>query len=248
MRIVVVGGTGLIGRQLVAFLSAAGHDAVAASPGSGVDSFRGRGLDGVMRAAEVVVDVSKPHSYDPDEVLDFFTTSTRRLLEAEERAGVRHHLTLSAVGTERLPDSGFYRAKAAQEELVGRGAIPFTLVRSTQFFEFAWAIAGSATREGTVRLPSAPMQPMASRDVAGALASIATQRPVLGFTELAGPEVMGIDRFVRTVLRHFGDPRPVLADASAAYFGGHPGAETLLPGASARLSATTLARWLTGEG
>jgi uncharacterized protein YbjT (DUF2867 family) len=247
VRILVVGGTGLIGRQLVDVLGTLGHDAVPASPHTGVDTVTTRGLSAAIRGAQVVVDVSKPRSYSPEAVLDYFTASTRHLLEADRAAGVRHHLTLAAVGTDRLTHSGFYRAKKAQEDLVRGSGIPFTLVRSTQFYEFALGIAASATRAGVVKLPPAEVQPMASRDVASFLADEVVGAPRGDVVEFAGPETLRLDAFVSAVLGATGDPRSVIADDHADYFGGRPGATTLVASDRARRSVTTLGEWLRGE-
>jgi uncharacterized protein YbjT (DUF2867 family) len=244
LRIVVVGATGLVGRQLVALLERDDHHVVAASPSTGVDAVTGTGLAGALVGAEVVVDVSKPRGYDDEAVLRYYRDSTTRLLRAGVDAGVRHHVTLAAVGTERLTDSGFYRAKRAQEQLVEASGTPFTLVRSTQFFEFASGIADASTIDGTVRLPPAPVQPMASSEVADAVARVAVGAPRNGAAEFGGPERLTLDVFVRTMLEARGDPRPVVTDGQAPYFGGHPGADTLVPGPDAELGTLRLADWL----
>lgn len=247
MRIVVVGATGLVGRQLVALLERDGHHVVAVSPSTGVDAATGAGLAGALARAEVVVDVSKPHGYGEEAVLRYYRDSTTRLLRAGADAGVRHHVTLAAVGTDRLTDSSFYRAKRAQEQLVEASGTPFTLVRSTQFFEFATGIADASTTDGVVRLPPAPVQPMASSEVADAVARVAVAVPRNEAAEFAGPERLTLDVFVRTVLAARGDPRPVLTDSKAPYFGGHPGADTLVPGPDAELGTLRLADWLAGR-
>jgi uncharacterized protein YbjT (DUF2867 family) len=244
MRIVVVGATGLIGSRLVELLAHDGHEVVAASPRTGVDAETGAGLASALAGAQVVVDVSKPHGYADDAVLRYYRESTTKLLRLGADAGVRHHVTLAAVGTDRLTDSGFYRAKRQQERLVEASGTPFTLVRSTQFFEFAIGIADASMREGAVHVPPAPVQPMASSEVAEAVARAAVGTPRLGVVEFAGPERLTLDGFVRTVLEARGDPRPVVTDTDAAYFGGHPGADTLVPGPDAELGTVRLADWL----
>jgi uncharacterized protein YbjT (DUF2867 family) len=248
VRIVVVGATGLVGGQLVALLEREGHRVVAASPSTGVDAVTGAGLANVLDGAEVVVDVSKPREHGDEAVLRYYRESTTNLLRAGSAAGVRHHVTLAAVGTDRLTDSGFYRAKRAQERLVEASGTPFTLVRSTQFFEFAAGIADASTRDRVVRLPPAPVQPMASSEVADAVARIAVGAPRDGVAEFAGPERLTLDAFVRAVLAARGDPRPVVTDAAAPYFGGHPGVDTLIPGPAAELGTVRLVDWLAARG
>jgi uncharacterized protein YbjT (DUF2867 family) len=247
MRIVVVGATGLVGRQLVALLERHGHHVVAASPSTGVDAATGAGLVGALAGGEVVVDVSKPHGYGEEAVLRYYRDSTTRLLRAGAAAGVHHHVTLAAVGTDRLADSSFYRAKRAQEQLVETSGTAFTLVRSTQFFEFATGIADASTTDGVVRLPPVPVQPMASSEVADAVARVAVAAPRNAAAEFAGPERLTLDAFVRTVLAARGDPRRVVTDTRAPYFGGHPGADTLVPGPDAELGTLRLADWLAGR-
>jgi len=244
MKIVVIGGSGLIGSKLVTRLDADGHETVAASPSSGVDTLTGAGLSDVLAGAEVVVDVSNSPSFEDAAVLDFFTTSTRNVLAAEATAGVRHHVALSVVGTERWPESGYFRAKLAQEQLIEAGPVPYSLVHATQFFEFVGSIAGSATEGDTVRLPSALVQPIAGDDVADALAAVAVGAPVNGRLEIGGPERFPLDAFVRVGLRSSGDPRTVVTDPRAPYFGAAPGEETLVPAADARLGATRFEDWL----
>lgn len=246
VRIVVVGATGLVGAQLVDRLRRDGHDVVGASPSTGVDAVTGLGLTAALAGAAVLVDVSKPHGYGDEAVRHYYRQSTTNLLRAGREAGIRHHVTLAAVGTDRLTDSGFYRAKRAQELLVEASGTPFTLVRSTQFFEFATGIADASTIDGVVRLPPAPVQPMASSEVADAVAGIAVGNPHDGVAEFAGPERWTLDAFVREVLTARGDPRRVVADAAAAYFGGHPGPDTLVPGPHALLGNLRLADWLAG--
>ncbi|MCA5892976.1 SDR family oxidoreductase [Isoptericola sp. NEAU-Y5] len=239
MKIVVVGGTGLIGNQVVALLAQAGHDAVAAAPSTGVDTLTGEGVDAALAGADVVVDVSNSPSFAPDDVLRFFTTSTRTLLDAEERAGVRHHVVLSIVGTDRNPDSGYLRAKVAQEELVRSGGVGWTVVRATQFFEFARQIADGATVDGVVRIPPVAFQPIASADVARYVAEAATGDPRRGVTEVAGPERVRFDEFVRAALADAGDDREVVADPAAPYFGAVLVEDSIVPQGDALLGAVT---------
>jgi uncharacterized protein YbjT (DUF2867 family) len=244
MKIVVIGGTGLIGRQVVAWLTEHGHDAVAASPGSGVDTITGAGLADALRDADVVVDVANSRSFEDDAVLEFFTTSTTNLLAAERVAAVGHHVALSVVGTDRMLDAGYFRAKQAQEDLIRGSGIPFSIVHATQFFEFAAGIGDSGTVDGVVRLPPAPMQPMAASEVAAKVAETAAGEPVNGITEVAGPERIAMDDFVRRALAFRGDPREVITDPEATYFGGRPGSDTLVPGPDATIGAITFQEWL----
>ncbi|MEU3790242.1 SDR family oxidoreductase [Streptomyces fructofermentans] len=244
MRIVVIGGTGLIGSKVVARLKADGHEAVAASPNTGVDTITGEGLDDVLKGASVVVDVSNSPSFEADAVMEFFQASTTNLLAAEAAAGVGHHVALSVVGTERLPESGYFRAKVAQEELIKGSGAPYTLVHATQFFEFVKGIAASATDGDTVRLPSALIKPLAADDVADAVAGAAVAAPLNGMTEVAGPEEFPLDELVRIGLKADGDPREVVTDESAGYFGAPLQERSLLPGPDAHLSTTRYADWL----
>src|SRR5215510_5706463 len=219
MKIVVIGGSGLIGTKLVNKLRDSGHEALAASPTSGVNTLTGAGVAEALKGARVVVDVTNSPSFEDTAVLNFFQTSARNLLPAELVAGVRHHVALSVVGADRLPDSGYMRAKVAQEALIRSAKVPYTIVRATQFFEFLGAIAGSSTDGDTVRLPPARMQPIAAADVAAALADVAVGTPVNGIVELAGPEPLPMDELVRRFLRAHQDTRQVVADAHARYFG-----------------------------
>ena len=244
MKIVVTGGTGLIGSKLVRTLAEQGHEAVAASRSSGVNTLTGDGMAEVMEGAAVVVDVSNSPSFDAAAVLEFFQTSTRNLLAAERAAGVGHHLALSVVGTERLPSSGYFRAKLAQEDLIKNSPIPYSIVHATQFFEFVKSIAQSATDGDTVRLAPVLIQPMAADDVAAAVRRVATAQPLNGIIEIAGPEVFRLDELVRHSLSARNDPRRVIADAHATYFGAELGDRTLLPGNGARLGATRFEDWL----
>jgi uncharacterized protein YbjT (DUF2867 family) len=244
MKIVVIGGSGLIGSKLVQKLREAGHDPLAASPGSGVDTLTGEGLAEALEGAEVVVDVSNAPAWDDAAVLNFFQTSARNLLAAETVAGVRHHVALSVVGTDRLPDSGYFRAKLAQEEAIKAATVPYTILRATQFFEFIGRLADSSTDGDTVRLPAALVQPEAADDVAAALADVAVNPPVNGTVELAGPERFRLDELARRVLQAHNDPRQVLADVHARYFGATLDDRSLIPGDDARIAPTHFADWL----
>ncbi|WP_086846403.1 SDR family oxidoreductase [Amycolatopsis kentuckyensis] len=244
MKVVVIGGTGLIGRNLVTWLAGHGHEAVPAAPSTGVDTITGEGLKEVLQGADVVVDVSNSPSFADDDVLAFFRTSTGNLVDAAQEAGARHYVALSVVGTDRQPDVGYFRAKVAQEELIAGSGLPFSIVRATQFFEFAGGIADGSTTDGVVRLPGAGVQPMAAAEVSAAVGRVAAGSPAGGVTEIAGPEVFGLDEWVRTVLTARSDPRQVVTDPRAPYFGAVPGPEDLLPGPGARLAETTLAEWL----
>lgn len=244
MKIVVIGGTGLIGTKLVSRLRARSHEAVAAAPSSGVNALTGEGLDGALAGAQVVVDVANSPSFEDAAVLAFFETSGRNVLAAEKRAGVGHHVALSIVSAERAPDSGYMRAKIAQEKLIKAGGVPYTILRATQFFEFLGAIAHGATEGNTVRLSPALMQCVAADDVADALTDVATSAPVNGTLELAGPEKLGMDEFVRRFLLAKQDPREVIADASARYFGAALDDRTLTPSGTPRIGAIRFEQWL----
>ena len=244
MKIVVIGGTGLIGTKLVKKLRERGHEALAASPSSGVNTITGEGLAQALTGAQVVVDVSNSPSWEDKAVLEFFETSSRNLLAAEAAAGVGHHVALSVVGTERLLQSGFFRAKIAQEELIQASKIPYTIVRSTQFFEFVDGIAQSATDGQTVRLSHAHIQPIVSDDVAAALAEVTLGAPVNGMIEIAGPERLGLDELVRRFLRAKQDPRQVVTDVHAQYFGIDVNDQSLTPGDNPRIGPTRFEDWL----
>ena len=231
MKIIVIGGTGLIGSKVVAKLQESGIDAVAASPNSGVNTITGEGLAEALKGASVVVDVSNSPSFEDAAVLAFFETSTRNLLAAEAAEGVRHHVALSVVGTERLTESGYMRAKIAQERLIRDSSIPYSIVHATQFFEFMKSIADAATAGGTVRLAHVLVQPMAADDVAAAVARIAVGAPVNGIVEVAGPQQFRLDELVRRYLDLRGDSRSVIADPHARYFGAELGERTLVPAA-----------------
>ncbi|SKC38633.1 SDR family oxidoreductase [Krasilnikoviella flava] len=245
MKIVVVGGTGLIGTQVIALLTQAGHEAAAAAPSTGVDTLTGEGVDAALDGADVVVDVSNSPSFAPDDVLHFFTASTRTLLDAEKRAGVRHHVVLSIVGADRNPDSGYLRAKVAQEELVRDGGVPWTVVRATQFFEFAPRIADGAAIDGTVRIPPVAFQPIASADVARFVAEAAMGEPRDGAYDVAGPDRVRFDEFIRGAIA--GDPREVAADPAAPYFGAVLAQDSIVPQGDARLGAVTFADFVAGS-
>jgi uncharacterized protein YbjT (DUF2867 family) len=244
MKIVVIGGTGLIGTKLVNKLRQAGNEVVAASPNSGVNTITGEGLSEALTGAEVVVDVANSPSLEGQAALEFFETSGRNLLAAEAGAGVRHHVALSIVGAERLADSGYLRAKVAQERLIKASKIPFTIVRSTQFFEFMGGIAKEATSGDTVRLSPALLQPIAADDVAAALAEVAVGPPANGTVEIAGPDRLGLDELVRRFLGAMKDARQVVADAHVRYFGAELDDRSLTPGDSPRVGGTRFAEWL----
>lgn len=244
MKVVAIGGTGLIGRNLVTRLTEHGHEAVAAAPSTGVNTLTGEGLKEALQGADVVVDVSNSPSFADDDVMNFFTTSTSNIVAAAKEAGVGHYVALSVVGSERQPDVGYFRAKVAQEKLITESGLPFSIVRATQFFEFAASIADGSTVDGKVHLPSAGVQPMAAAEVSAAVARVTAGRPIGGLTEVAGPEVFGLDEWVRRVLTARSDAREVVTDARAPYFGAVPGPKDLLPGPDAHLAETNLADWL----
>ena len=243
-KIVIIGGSGLIGKKLVKNLRQHGHEVVAASPSSGVNTLTGEGLAEALVGASVVVDVANSPSFEDKAVLEFFETSGRNLLAAEAAAGVGHHIALSVVGTDRLLASGYFRAKMAQENLIKASAIPYTIVRATQFFEFVGAIAQSATDGQAVRLPPALMQPIVSDDVAAALAEIAVAEPLNGTVELAGPEPIHMDELVRRYLSANRDARKVTTDVHAGYFGTAVNDQSLTPGDHPRLGPTRFEDWL----
>jgi uncharacterized protein YbjT (DUF2867 family) len=245
MKIVVIGGTGLIGSKLISKLRAGGHDPLAASPNTGVDVITGQGLDEALAGAEVVVDVANAPDWDDAAVMDFFRTSARNITAAEAAAGTIHHVALSVVGTEKLQGSGYFRAKLAQEEAIKAAAIPSTILRATQFFEFIGRIADASTHDGTVPLPPLLFQPEAADDVAAVLADIAESAPVKGTVELAGPERFRLDELVRRYLGETGDPRHVVTDVHAPYYGLELTDErALIPGDHARLGTIRFADWL----
>ena len=242
-KIVVIGGTGLIGSRLVTRLRERGHDAVPASPNTGVNTITGEGLAEVLEGASVVVDVSNSPSFETDAVMEFFTTSTRNLLEGEAAAGVKHHVALSIIGIEGVPESGYYRAKVEQEKLIRRSPVPYSIVRSAQFFEFIKGIADAATEGNSVRLAPVLIQPIAADDVASALCDVASDEPVNGTVEIAGPEVFRLDELAAEYLKLTADPRDVVSDRDARYFGGMLSRTTLVPGAGARLSTLRFHDW-----
>lgn len=244
MKIVIIGGTGLIGSKVVQKLKQRGHDVVAAAPNTGVDTITGRGLSEALAGADVLVDVSNSPSFEDRAAMEFFTTSGRNLLDAEREAGVRHHVALSVVGTDRLQDSGYFRAKLAQERLIEAAEIPYTLIHATQFFEFIRSIADVSTDGGVVRLPPVKFQPMAAEDVADAIAEAALAEPVNGTIEIAGPESLMLDGAVRQVLEYDHDSRVVTGDSAAPYYGAHVTENTLVPASGARRAGTTLEWWL----
>lgn len=243
MKIVVIGGTGLIGSKLVTLLAADGHEAVPASPGTGVNTLTGDGLAEVLTGADVVVDVSNSPSFEAAAVLEFFTTSTRNLLAAEAEAGVSHHVALSVVGTQRLPESGYFRAKIAQEQLIESSPVPYSLVHATQFFEFVAGIVDSATDGSTVRLAHVLIQPMAADDVAAALRDVAVGTPTNARVDIAGPEQFRLDDLGRRFLATRGDAREVVTDPTATYFGAVLQEDTLVPLGEATLGSTRLEDW-----
>jgi len=245
MKIVVIGGTGLIGSKLVEKLREDGHEPVAASPDTGVNTITGEGLADALEGADVVVDVANAPDWEDSAVMDFFLTSTRNTLAAEAAAGVEHYVVLSVVGTDRLPDSGYFRAKVAQEETVKAGPLPYTILRASQFFEFIGRIADSSTdHDKTVRLAPVFVQPESADDVAAALADVAVNGPVNGIIELGGPEQFRLDELARRVLRAKNDPRPVTADVHALYFGAELDDHSLTPRSGARIAPTRIEDWL----
>jgi uncharacterized protein YbjT (DUF2867 family) len=244
MKIIVIGGTGLIGSRLVTKLNALGHEAVAASPNTGVNTLTGEGLAEVLQGAQVVVDVSNSPSFEDAAVMNFFQTSTRNLLSYEAAAGVGHHVALSIVGSERIPDSGYMRAKVAQEKLIKEGSIPYSIVHATQFFEFVKRIADEATTGNSVRIPPVLFQPIAADDVVSALLKVATSSPLNGAIEIAGPEQFRFDELIGQRLSALNDPREVVADPSARYFGAEMSENSLVPIDDAQLGETRFEDWL----
>ena len=247
MKIVVIGGTGLIGSKLVNNLRQRGHEVLAASPDSGVNTITGEGLAEAFAGAQVVVDVSNSPSFEDAAVLKFFETSGRNLLAAEATADVKHHVALSVVGTDRLQESGYFRAKMAQENLIKASAVPYTILRSTQFFEFMGRIAQSSSNAQEVRVSPALVQPIVSDEVAAALADIAIGPPANGTIEVAGPERLRLDELVRQALMESQDAREVVADSEARYFGAKLNDQTLIPDDDARTGATRFENWLSGS-
>lgn len=244
MKIVVIGGTGLIGSKLITKLREHGHGAVAASPDTGVNTITGEGLAEALKGASVVVDVSNSPSWEDAAVMKFFETSTRNQLSYEKTAGVKHHVALSVVGTDRLSESGYFRAKIAQEKLIRDSSIPYSIVHATQFFEFLKGLADISMDGNTVHLPPVQFQPMAADDVASGVARVAVGSPVNGIVEIAGPERFRVDELVRRRLTSLKDSREVIADPKARYDGAEVGERTLLPGKDARLGETRFEAWL----
>jgi uncharacterized protein YbjT (DUF2867 family) len=246
MKIVVIGGTGLIGSKVVEKLKRQGHEAIAAAPSTGINTVTGEGLTEAFANAKVVVDVANSPSFEDKAAMDFFQTAGKNITAAEVAAGVQHHVALSVVGTERLQDSGYFRAKLAQERIIKSSPIPYTIVRATQFFEFIRAIAQFSTRDGVVRLPPVLFQPMAAEDVAAAVAAVALAEPANDTIEIAGPDTFTLDQPIRKVLEYDHDKRKVIVDPQAPYFGVKVSEATLVPGGSRpRLGSTTLDWWLT---
>jgi uncharacterized protein YbjT (DUF2867 family) len=244
MKVVVIGGTGLIGSKVVTKLSERGYHAMAASPASGVNTVTGEGVAEILKGASVVVDVSNSPSFEDAAVMEFFKTSTRNLLRYEAAAGVGHHVALSIVGCDRLPDSGYMRAKVAQEALIKESLAPYSIVRATQFFEFLKSIADSATEGNTVRLPSVRFQPIAADDVSNAVTKVATRSPLNGTVEVAGPEQFRFDEFIRRGLDARKDPRQIIDDAHALYFGTKLSEYSLVPDNDALLGEVRFEDWL----
>ncbi|AZP15294.1 SDR family oxidoreductase [Streptomyces aquilus] len=244
MKVVVIGGTGLIGSKVVARLGEHGHEAVAASPNTGVNTLTGEGLAEVLQGAQVVVDVSNSPSFADEDVMEFFRTSTTNLLKAEADAGVTHHVALSVVGTDRLQGSGYFRAKQVQEDLIKDSGIPYSIVHATQFFEFAKGLADGMTEGDTVHLPDAKIQPMVSDDVAAAVGRTSAGAPANGVVEVAGPDVFQLEEFIRMGLSATNDPRGIVTDPKATYWGAELQESTLLPGPGAHIAETRFADWL----
>jgi uncharacterized protein YbjT (DUF2867 family) len=243
MKIVVIGGTGLIGKKLTELLTAAGHEAIPASPSSGVDTMTGEGLAAVLEGAAVVVDVTNPKSFEESEARNFFTTSTTNIVAAEKAAGVGHHIAVSVVGADRM-DSGYMRAKVEQEKLLAASGVPYTILRATQFFEFLFAIGDFSTVNGEVHLPPVSMQPVAADDLAAELAKIAAEKPANGIVELAGPDKRPMPELVEAVFKAKADPRKIIVDPAAMYFGSKVDDGTLVPEfANPRITPTNFAAW-----
>jgi len=243
MKVVVIGGTGLIGSKVVENLKAHGHEAVAAAPQTGVNTLTGEGLDAALAGADVVVDVSNSPSFADDDVMNFFVATTSNILEAEKKAGVRHHVALSVVGTGTLPDSGYLRAKAAQEDLIKGSGVPYSIVHATQFFEFTRAIADASTIDGKLHLAPVHYQPIASDDVASAVSRVAIEAALNGTKEIGGPERVRMDQFIPAALAQSGDVRDVVSDEHATYFGTELADDSLVPGPDAELGSITYDTW-----
>lgn len=243
MKIVVIGGTGLIGSKTVAILRDQGHEVIAAAPSTGVNTITGEGVDDALRGTDVVIDLANSPSFESSAVLDFFRMHENNLLAAEQRAGVKHHVALSIVGTDRSPDNGYFRAKMAQEDMIKGSDTPYTIIRSTQFMEFLDAIANAGESGGTVHIATGMFQPIAADDVAAIVAEVAVSAPRNGTIEIAGPDRAPFDEIVRTYLADIGDPRPVRADAEAPYYGARVEPLSLVPLGDARLGRITLSEW-----
>lgn len=248
MKIVVIGGTGLIGSKVVSKLKDAGHEALAASPETGVDTITGKGLAESLQGAQKVVDVANSPSFEDEAVMTFFTTSGKNLLAAEAQAGVKHHIALSVVGADRLPDSGYLRAKVAQEKLIKASGIPYTILHSTQFFEFAGAIVNAGMTGNTIRLSSAKFQPIASGEVVNALVDVILKDPVNGIIEIGGPDKMGMDKFARKYLDRKHDSREIISDPHALYFGTEINDHSLVPETGALLGTIHYDDWISIPG
>lgn len=244
MKIVVIGGTGLIGSKTVAILHQAGHEVLAASPSSGINSYTGEGLREAMAGAQVVIDLANAPSWAPSEVLDFFQTTSRNILAAEAEAGVQHHIALSIAGTDRMPDNGYFLAKVAQEQAIVASGIPYTIVRATQFMEFLGGIAAAGVDGDVIRLAPGQFQPIAADDVAASVAAVAQAAPINGIVEIAGPERAPLNEFIARYLKAVGDERTVVRDTEARYFGGRVEELSLVPMGEARLGSINLDAWL----
>jgi uncharacterized protein YbjT (DUF2867 family) len=244
MKIVVIGGTGLIGKVVVQQLQAKGHEVIAASPSQGINALTGEGLEQALRGAHTLVDVSNSPNWEDQAVLDFFTHSTINLIKASKAAGVQHYVALSIVGLERVPEAGYFRAKLAQENLIKNGGVPYTLIRATQFAEFVGGIAESVAKEGKLGLPDADLQPIAARDVSKEVTRAVLEKPANGTIEIAGPQVGPIADFVRQLFAAKGDTRPITTDPQARYFGALLSKGALLPAGEARLGPTEFGAWL----
>ena len=244
MKIVIIGGTGLIGSKTATILNRGGHEVVAASPKTGVNSITGEGLKEAMAGTQVVIDLANSPSWEDKAVLEFFETSGRNLLAAEAAAGVRHHVAVSIVGTDRMPDNGYFRAKVAQEKLIEKSSVPYTIIRATQFMEFLGGIAASGTDGSTVRLSPGLFQPIAADDVAAITADVALAAPRRGIVEIAGPERAPLSDFIARYLKVLGDPRTVVSDPEARYYGGRVEERSLVPLGEARLGRIGLDEWI----
>ncbi|MBW9103170.1 SDR family oxidoreductase [Paraburkholderia phenoliruptrix] len=247
MKIVIIGGTGLIGSKALTILRDAGHEALAASPRNGINTLTGEGLAEALNGAQVVIDLANSPSFEDKAVLDFFETSGRNLHAAEAAAGVRHHVALSIVGTDRTPENGYFRAKVAQEKLIEASGVPYTIIRSTQFMEFLGGIAASSTQGNTVRLSPGLFQPIAADDVAAIVADVALAAPRNGIVEIAGPQRAPFDEIIARYLKAIGDPREVVRDSEARYFGGRVDEHSLVPLGDARLGRIGLDEWLRSQ-